>query len=52
MSFVLKYYRNDIKSYKSYPVTGTLITSESVLFASPRLVLVAFLDRKVMETNP
>lgn len=53
MSFVLKYYRNDNNSYKSYPVTGALNTSESVSLANPYLFLVAFLDRIVMEeSNP
>lgn len=53
LSFVLKYYRNDNKSYKSYPVTGAPNTSEPVSLANPCLFLVAFLDRIVMEeSNP
>lgn len=53
MSFVLKYYRNDNKSYKSYPITGALNTSESVSLSNPYLFLVAFLDRIVVEeSNP
>jgi len=53
MPFVLKYYRNYNKSYKIYPVTGALNTSESVLLANPYLFLIAFLDRIVMEElNP